>query len=180
MIHPVKHFITITRHRHKVIGYCFFVGIGFQGLFHDLSKYSLVEFFNGARYYTGNCSPNAMERIKRGYSLAWMHHKGRNKHHYEYWTDIIQGEYQPVAMPIKYLKESLCDRIAASKIYMKKKYTNQSPLVYFESRMDAKFMHPDTAKVLHQWLIWVSELGHRKALKKIKKIKSYREMEKYL
>ncbi|MDE7106224.1 MAG: catalase [Anaeroplasmataceae bacterium] len=176
-MHPIKHFITITRHRHKVMWYCHKVGIGFQGLFHDLSKYSFSEFWAGAKYYTGNCSPNALERKEKGYSSAWMHHKGRNKHHYEYWTDVVGDAYAPVQIPIKYLKESLCDRVAASRIYLKKKYTSNAPLDYFLKTKDDLAMHKLTSKVLKQWLIWVSELGEKQAFKKIKKIRSYQDME---
>ena len=87
-MHVWGHFKTITRHRHIVRHLCFQVGLYWQGLTHDLSKYSPAEFCVGARYYTGTRSPNAVERQKLGYSPAWMHHKGRNKHHYEYWTDL--------------------------------------------------------------------------------------------
>lgn len=180
MRHPIKHFITITKHRHKVMKYCFKVGIGFQGLFHDLSKYSFTEFWAGAKFYTGTCSPNALERKDNGYSLAWMHHKGRNKHHYEYWTDAIAGSsLTPVPIPIRYLKESLCDRIAASRVYQKKNYKDSSPLEYFEKVHDEKALHVSSAKVLKQWLLWVSELGEKEALKRIKRIKSYADMEEY-
>ncbi len=74
-MHPFRHFLTITRHRHKVMILCFRLGIGFQGLFHDLSKYSWIEFKAGARYYQGTRSPNDREREVKGYSSAWMHHK---------------------------------------------------------------------------------------------------------
>ena len=80
-----KHFCTITRHRHQVIRNCYHAGILWQGLRHDLSKYSPTEFIPGAKYYQGNRSPNAEEREVNGYSVAWMHHQGRNKHHFEYW-----------------------------------------------------------------------------------------------
>ena len=107
MLHPIKHFNTITKHRHKVIAHCFKAGIGFQGLFHDLSKYSFAEFIPGAKYYQGNRSPNEKERELFGYSAAWMHHKGRNKHHFEYWNDlnVATMRYEPVPMPTKYIKE---------------------------------------------------------------------------
>lgn len=180
MIHPIKHFRTITKHRHKVMHYCFKVGIGFQGLFHDLSKYSFREFWEGAKYYTGKCSPNALARKEKGYSLAWMHHKGRNKHHFEYWTDAVDKVYQPVLIPIKYLKESFCDRIAASKIYMKKDYTDSAALNYFITREDAKQMELLSAKVLEVWLRWVEEIGQKAAFKRVRKIKEYKDMEKYL
>lgn len=180
MLHIVKHFRTITHHRHLVMWYCFKVGIGFQGLFHDLSKYSFQEFFRGAKYYAGDKSPNANERKAKGYSLAWMHHKGRNKHHYEYWTDVVGDHYEPIQIPIRYLKESLCDRIAASKTYLKKNYTNHSPLDYFEQRETYGELHESSAKVLRTWLVWIAEEGHKVALKKIKKIKSYEDMNDYI
>ena len=84
-MHPWKHFCTITRHRWKVCSHCFRVGLYWRGLTHDLSKYSPTEFWTGAKYYQGTRSPNSYERELYGYSAAWMHHKGRNRHHYEYW-----------------------------------------------------------------------------------------------
>ena len=83
-MHPIKHFKTITRHRHMVMRECFRVGLIRQGLCHDLSKYSPTEFWQGDKNWQGTRSPNAGAREDVGYSTAWMHHKGRNKHHYEY------------------------------------------------------------------------------------------------
>ena len=173
MAHPIKHFITITRHRHKVINICFKIGIGFQGLFHDLSKYSFAEFIPGAKFYQGVCSPNAKERELNGYSKAWMHHKGRNKHHFEYWVDINKetGLYAPVVMPLKYLKEMFADRIAASKIYKGKNYTDATALEYYLAK-DAKLkMHPKTAEILEEWLIMLKEKGEKETFKYVKKFK---------
>ena len=82
-----NHFRTITKHRHQVIRHCARAGIFWQGLGHDLTKYCPEEFWVGAKYYQGTRSPNEREREEYGYSKAWMHHKGRNKHHFEYWTD---------------------------------------------------------------------------------------------
>ena len=112
------------------MGYCFRAGIGFGGLLHDLSKYSPTEFIPGAKYYQGNRSPNEKERETFGYSAAWMHHKGRNKHHFEYWNDlnINTKTYESVPMPTRYLKEMFCDRVAASRIYQGKNYTDSSAL----------------------------------------------------
>ena len=70
MLHFIKHFRTITRHRHKVIAHCAKAGILWQGLRHDLSKYSPTEFIPGAKYYQGNRSPNEKERELYGYSKA--------------------------------------------------------------------------------------------------------------
>ena len=82
-----SHFKTITKHRHCVLRHCIKAGIFFQGLRHDLSKYTPTEFLPGAKYYAGTRSPNEVEREQKGYSAAWLHHKGRNRHHYEYWQD---------------------------------------------------------------------------------------------
>ena len=100
---PWQHFKTITHHRLLVMLGCFRVGLYRQGLTHDLSKYSPAEFWQGAKYYQGTRSPNTAEREENGYSLAWMHHKGRNRHHYEYWTDMsrLTRNYEPVPMPRK-------------------------------------------------------------------------------
>ena len=111
------HLRTITHHRRLVRQGCFRVGLYWQGLTHDLSKFSPTEFWTGVRYYQGTRSPNAAEREINGYSMAWMHHKGRNKHHFEYWTDLSlkTRAYAPVEMPARYLAEMVMDRIAACK-----------------------------------------------------------------
>lgn len=83
-----NHFQTITEHKCLVMKECFKVGLYKQGLLHDLSKYTPEEFRTGVLYFQGNRSPNAAEKEKMGYSGAWLHHKGRNKHHYEYWIDL--------------------------------------------------------------------------------------------
>ena len=172
MSHPFLHFYTITKHRHRVIAHCFRAGIGWQGLFHDLSKYSLTEFAPGAKYYQGTRSPNEREREVYGYSEAWMHHKGRNRHHFEYWTDInpVTKMYEPVRMPIRFVKEMFCDRVAASKIYQGKNYVDGHPLQYFLRGNARKKMHPDTADLLEEWLTMLSERGERETFAHIKRI----------
>ncbi len=171
----IMHFITITKHRFLVIKLCFRMGLYKQGLTHDLSKYSITEFFNSAKYYTGFQSPTINERKDKGYSDIWIHHKGRNKHHYEYWIDfsIQEQKYVPIKVPIKYVKEMICDRIAASKVYMKEKYNNSSALEYFNRTLDAKDMHVETSNLLKSWLELVSEKGEKEAIKIIKKVKTY-------
>ena len=168
---PIKHFCTITRHRNKVISHCFKIGIGFQGLFHDLSKYSPEEFFTSAKYYTGYRSPTELEREDVGYSKVWMHHKGRNKHHFEYWNDVdpVTKEYRSVPMPKRYVAEMFCDRIAASKIYKGKAYTDASPYEYFAQGRGKKIMHPETVEIIERWLILLRDEGEDAAFKKIRR-----------
>ena len=159
----IKHFVTITRHRHEVIKNCFRAGIGFQGLFHDLSKYSLTEFIPSARLYQGTRSPNERARELYGYSEAWMHHKGRNRHHFEYWTDLNMDtkRYEPVPVPDKYIKEMVCDRIAASKIYKKDEYTDASPIEYLLKGADKNNMHQDTFEKLCYLLTYLKDNGEK-------------------
>ena len=129
---------------------CFSVGLYRQGILHDLSKYMPSEFFVGARYYQGTQSPNNAERLEKGYSSAWLHHKGRNKHHYEYWTDysVKRGAgIVPAKMPLRYVVEMFMDRVAASKNYNKGSYTDDLPLRYYQSGSAARYMHDDTRKL---------------------------------
>ena len=139
-----QHFKTITRHRWLVRQGCFKVGLYWQGLTHDLSKYSPTEFLVGAKYYQGTRSPNAAEREEKGFSEAWMHHKGRNKHHYEYWTDMtpVTKGYDSMPMPRKYLVEMIMDRRAACIVYQGKNYAPGSALTYFDNSREKHLMHP--------------------------------------
>ena len=157
----LNHLKTINKHRRVVRYYCFKLHLYWQGLTHDLSKYSFTEFSLGVKYYQGFRSPHEKERKEYGYSKAWMHHKGRNKHHFEYWTDIDKesGLYKPYEMPLKYVKEMLCDRIAASKIYKKDEYTDASPYDYFLTSSARLNMHPNTAKLIEEWLLMLKEKG---------------------
>ena len=172
MLHPFKHFNTITRHRNKVIQHCFRAGIGFQGLFHDLSKYSPAEFIPGAKYYLGDRSPNEKERELFGYSLAWMHHKGRNKHHFEYWVDLNTAtrRYEPVPMPLRYITEMFCDRVAACKIYKGKSYTDASAYEYFARGNARAKMNTSTADTLEEWLIMLRDHGEEQTFAYIKRL----------
>lgn len=159
------HFRTITKHRHKVIANCAKAGILWQGLRHDLSKYTPTEFAPGVKYYTGKRSPNEGEREEYGYSKAWMHHKGRNRHHYEYWLDYTatgkRGEIVPVPMPDRYIAEMLADRIAASKIYSGNSYTDDAPLKYYLKGSEHAPLHPYTREILERFLYMLAEKGEK-------------------
>ena len=158
-----KHFKTITKHRRLVRHYCFRVGLYWQGLTHDLSKYSRTEFIVGAKYYQGYRSPNVGERNDIGYSTAWLHHKGRNKHHFEYWIDYLPGsrEVTPVRMPPKYLVEMCMDRIAACRVYHGDDYTDADPWEYLHRGLDNRFMHPDTKRELDELLTILKDQGEQ-------------------
>lgn len=164
----VKHFNTIIKHKWIVLKYCFRAGLYWQGITHDLSKLSYTEFPVGAKYFQGDKSPNVAERRDKGYSIAWIHHKGRNKHHFEYWYDNNMDGFIPVDMPDRYLTEMLIDRIAACKTYNCADYTDGDPLKYYLRGYDTKIMHPHTKERLELLLHMLAEEGEAKTMKYIR------------
>ncbi len=126
------HLWTVTKHRHHVFVLCTRCGLFWRGLVHDLSKFLPTEFFEGVKYFNGHYSPIIECRKQNGYSLAWLHHKGRNKHHFEYWYDDQNPEQ--VDIPYKYAVESVCDRIAASMTYQGKNFDHTKPYYYWKDK----------------------------------------------
>ncbi len=166
MLKLIRHIRTVNEHRRMVRRGCFRVGLYWQGLVHDLSKYSPSELFVGAKYYQGFRSPNNAEREAKGYSEAWIHHKGRNKHHYEYWTDYLPGHGEgeshvivPTRMPTRYLVEMYVDRVAASAIYNKGHYTEDMPLKYFQKGDYTHLMEEHTRRELEKLLTMLASNG---------------------
>lgn len=172
MKNALGHFKTITNHKLLVMKYCFKVGLYKQGLLHDLSKYTWIEFSAGIKYYKGYVSPNGIQKKVEGLSTAWLHHKGRNKHHFEYWIDYgINAEegLKGMKMPVKYVVEMFIDRMSASMNYQKEKYTDKSPLEYYEKRAEYYLLHEDTRKQLEFLLNKLAKDGEKETLKFIKK-----------
>ena len=155
------HLRTVNQHRKMVLKHCIKAGIPIRGLLHDLSKYAPTEFIPGVLYFQGNRSPNEKEREISGYSKAWMHHKGRNRHHFEYWTDYstVTKKMEAVPMPDIFIFEMFCDRVAASKIYNKEKYTNDMPLDYFLRSRPKRLIADDTARKLEFLLTMLRDRG---------------------
>lgn len=168
------HFKTITRHRLLVMKNCFRVGLIRQGLLHDLSKYSRTEFSTGAKYYLGTRSPNSLERDELGYSAAWLHHKGRNKHHFEYWIDFSRtaGGIVGCKMPLNYAVEMVMDRIAACRVYKGADYTDASALEYYQHEKPylGTAMHPETRAFLEHVLEMLKDQGEKKTFAYLRKL----------
>ena len=168
------HFKTITSHRHMVIRHAFKAGIPMRGLLHDLSKYTPTEFGAGIKYYAGGkFSANENERKTLGYSKAWLHHKGRNKHHFEYWIDYEPHtkKMMPIKMPKKFVMEMFCDRVAASKIYQGKNYSDSHPIEYFMKGKGTRFIHPETSDYLEKLLKMLQTDGEEATFRYIRKTK---------
>ena len=167
------HFKTITKHKILVAKGCFRLGLYYQGLMHDMSKYSPTEFLAGIRYYQGNASPNNAERLDKGYLKAWLHHKGRNKHHFEYWIDYSLDPHKKglvgMKIPKRYMAEMFVDRVIAGKIYNGDKFTQESPLEYFNHGIGGSLMHDASREYLTKLLTMYAREGEDAAFEYLKR-----------
>lgn len=171
-----KHLKTVHIHRKFVRKACFKMGLIWQGITHDLSKYSITEL-SMCKYYTGKGSPHQVAREQLGYSPSWIHHYHTNKHHHMFWIDETEtGEIIPMKMPYRYVIESLADMLGASKAYNKTNWKPQMLLDYWEQKcLDKRIMHKDSVQLLdtlirqlvsqgeNNFFIWYKE--NKKALK---------------
>ena len=159
------HLHTVNTHRFLVCRFCFMMGLYRQGLLHDLSKYSPVEFWPGVRYFQGNRSPIDAERKEKGYSLGWLHHKGHNRHHWQYWMDQKNGnQVYFIDPPIRYVKEMVADRIAACMVYQKENYHPSSALEFLHKSRETPLIPQKTREKLEEYLTIVAENDLRTAL----------------
>lgn len=158
-----KHFKTVYKHKAVVFRECKACGIPWQGLVHDLSKFGITEFAPSARYFQGDKSPIEAEKAELGYSVAWLHHKGHNKHHWEWWTDFGEnGEVIANKIPSKYVIEMVCDWIGAGMVYSGKKWTQAEPLNYYKKVRLGRYFHPETEKLILRLLEIIKDKGLEK------------------
>lgn len=139
----IKHFHKINKHRYYVCKNCFKAKQYKRGLLHDLSKYSPAEFFESIKYYDGKISPIEKCKAENGWSKAWLHHRGRNKHHWEYWIDNINNGYpEAILIPYEYAVEMLCDYIGAGQAYQGKDWTPEKEYEWWNKKKNNVLMHP--------------------------------------
>ncbi len=153
-----KHFCLITKHKWIVFKLCVRVGEPIRGILHDLSKYSWTEFSESIKYFNGEHSPIIECKRVTGYSKAWLHHKGRNKHHTEYWVDLDAPEKTPI-MPYKYVAEMLCDKMAAGITYQGKNWTKEYELKYWLNEKEHILLNQKVKDLVTDCLTQVSEKG---------------------
>ena len=157
----LKHLRTVAKHRWVVLQQCARCGYFWQGLTHDLSKLSRAEFVSSARYFQGDRSPIEAEKAAQGYSAAWLHHKGRNPHHWEYWTDFDKGDGHVIAnkIPYRYVVEMVCDWIGAGMVYSQDKWTQSEPLAYYDTVRKGRHFHEETELLLRFFLEVIKDYG---------------------
>lgn len=156
----VGHFMVITRHKWVVFKLCCKVGQPWRGLVHDLSKYSPTEFWEGVKYFNGKHSPITDCKKAEGYSKAWLHHKGRNKHHTDYWVDLSAPDKTPI-IPYPYVAEMICDKLAAGIIYKGKEWTKEYELQYWLNERDKTLVNDQVEALITEVFTQVSEVRNR-------------------
>ena len=155
-----NHFKTVSKHKHIVFQECHACGITWRGLMHDMSKFSPAEFIPSAKYFQGDKSPIEAEKAANGYSFAWLHHKGVNPHHWEWWIDFADdGTFIVNKIPYEYVVEMVCDWIGAGKVYSKDKWTQHEPLRYYHKVRDGRHFHPETEELVLKFLNCISDKG---------------------
>lgn len=154
----LRHFKKIVIHKYWVLYFCIKAGIPLQGMLHDMSKFSPVEFIESAKYYQGGRSPIDACKEENGFSAAWLHHKGRNPHHYEYWQDNFDNGGIPLKMPYKYALEMVCDYLGAGKAYMGKDFTLEKEYEWWLKKSSKPIaMHPQTKKFVNDLLLMIKD-----------------------
>lgn len=143
-----KHLKKVLTHKINVAHYCFMCGLYKQGIMHDMSKFSPTEFFESVKYFQGTRSPIDACKEINGYSMAWFHHRGRNKHHWEFWVDDFEKGFIPKKMPFKYVLEMSCDFLGAARAYMGKDFTMQAEYDWWLKKKEKVKMHEDTLKLI--------------------------------
>ncbi|MCI6899279.1 MAG: DUF5662 family protein [Tenericutes bacterium] len=159
------HLHVVNKHRFKVFCLCCRAGVVWRGLTHDLSKYSCTEFFESVRYFVGDRSPIMVCKKVNGYSKAWLHHKGRNKHHHEYWYDYAAPDKTPI-IPYSYFVEMVCDMLAAGMTYQGKKWTNEYELNYWMNKREECKINPKLDFLLTKIFTDISSEGVKKVINK--------------
>ena len=161
----IKHIVLVTKHKFLVFKFCLKLGIPLRGLMHDLSKFSYDEFFESIRYYNGKNTPIGICKKENGYSKAWLHHKGRNKHHDSYWIDLAAPQVAPV-IPYKYMAEMICDKLSASIVYNGKEWTTSSEYDYWQIEKNRIIINPKCEIFLTEVFTQVKEKGINPVLNK--------------
>lgn len=147
------HLKTTMTHKWWVFYYAYCFGYPWRGLIHDTSKLSPTEFLEGVKYWNGKRSPVLVAKEETGISYAWLHHRGRNKHHYEYWIDKLDDGGVPHKMPFKYVVEAVCDWLAACRTYTDNKDIFQAEYDWWEDRAPKVKMHDETKALVHK-ILW--------------------------
>jgi len=154
-----KYLKYVLRHKWFVMIACFKVGLYWQGLTHDNSKFLPDEFFPYANFFYGKKDSSiTTKRNSKGYwkptdtgdkamDFAWLLHQKRNPHHWQWWIlPEDEGGIKQLPMPKKYLTEMICDWEGAGKAQR-----NSTPVwEWYKNYCSKMSLHIDTRIELEQ------------------------------
>lgn len=155
-----KYLWYVLRHKYYVMTECFKEGLYWQGITHDLSKFLPSEFIPYAQHFHGPGKNITAGRSKTGYykptdtgdpqfDEAWFLHQKRNAHHWQHWCCPEAGEEAvPFPMPIKYLREMICDWKGAGRAQGNQTSTKE----WYLANCRKMVLHPETRGRLEQLL----------------------------
>ena len=170
------HLKTVLTHKYWVFVYCCKLGIPWQGIKHDMSKFSWTEFSESVKYYQGGKkSPIPVIKAERGYSKAWQHHKGRNKHHYEYWTDNYSKGTTFIKIPFKYVIELIADWLSAGRTYNGKSFTIDDEIEWWNKWPEKCAINPETVELIDKIFKHIQMFGFESFKRHKQKMKEYYE-----
>ena len=159
----LKYLSYVLRHKWFVFIECCKLGIPWQGIIHDISKFLPGEFIPYARYFYGKWMKEAEWHgdvrnyvpwkytemgVKAALDKAWLLHQKRNPHHWQFWILKYDSDgIKILAMPDKYRKEMLADWIGAGKAQGK-----PDTKAWYEANKDKMQFHPETRKWIETML----------------------------
>lgn len=150
----IKHWLYLSyvlRHKWFVMLACFRRGLIWQGIFHDLSKFTPGEWIPYANFFYGPRSKTRTqtEGERVAFDTAWLRHQHRNPHHWQHWVlREDNGGTKTLPMPLRYIKEMLADWEGAGRaITGKVEYVSW----YMKNRSNI-LLHPDTERQVHLML----------------------------
>lgn len=153
-----KYILLLIKHKWIVFKLLLKAGLYKQAIAHDLSKLNPIEIIGYNEPY-GSAKFNA----------AWLHHKGRNKHHCQYWTDINENnELVVVDMPQKYIYELVADWISAGQCY-EKNWTQTEPFNYLSTVYNTDLMSARTLQLVAAITFDIKIQGAAEVMKNIRK-----------
>jgi len=143
-----KYFKYVFRHKYYVMKECFKMGLYWQGIVHDLSKFLPSEAKAYANFFSGDNENKSLFAGK--FKYAWLYHQKRNKHHWQYWVLLEDVNRETLLkIPTKYLKEMLCDWIGAGLAIHGKKDIHK----WYEMNKSKIRLHDESRQELEKYLV---------------------------
>lgn len=143
----------LAKHKTRVLVHSICLGIPLQGVIHDTSKLTHVEYFGIGRQFFPS-TPLEKDRNGELFQQAKAHHNARNRHHLEHYYNE-DGTCREI--PIRFCKEIICDWAAVQGCAFASAGIRKLAKKSYENWGKGFRMHPAT----RQWFIEYLEVEHQ-------------------